>query len=50
LTEDDLISVDFAQKMHEKIRSYSIDPRRITFEVLEEIENIESKNILENIG
>jgi EAL domain-containing protein (putative c-di-GMP-specific phosphodiesterase class I) len=49
LTEDDLILADFSQKIHEKIRSYSIDPNRITFEVLEEIESIESKNILENI-
>ena len=49
LTEDDLRSKDFATSIHKKIQTYNIQPERITFEILEEIENMHFEHILENI-
>lgn len=49
LTEEDLSSYDFAERIHKKLQEWGIDPSRITFEILEEIENIESLNIIKNM-
>ncbi|PJC56907.1 hypothetical protein CO024_00580 [Candidatus Gracilibacteria bacterium CG_4_9_14_0_2_um_filter_38_7] len=56
LTEDDLTSADFTEGILKKISKYSslehkypVTPNRITFEILEEIESIESGNIRKNI-
>jgi len=56
LTEDDLTSTDFTEWILEKISEYSsfkykypVTPDRITFEILEEIESIESSEIRKNI-
>lgn len=56
LTEDDLKTDSFAERIYETIckyftpkRGYPITPERITFEILEEIENMDSPNILRNI-
>lgn len=49
LTEEDLSSDDFVNRLHKKIDAHSIDRKRFTFEILEEIEDMDSKNIRENI-
>jgi PAS domain S-box-containing protein len=50
LTADDLYSIEHLNEIHSIIREYLINPRRITFEILEEVENIESEIILRNIN
>ena len=56
LTEDDLRSNDFAEWILRKLFKYSsieykypVTPDRVTFEILEEIESIESEEIWKNI-
>lgn len=56
LTEEDLKMEDFAQNIYAMIHAYSshenafpVTTDRITFEILEEIENMDSPNILKNI-
>ncbi|MBP7806549.1 EAL domain-containing protein, partial [Candidatus Gracilibacteria bacterium] len=49
LTEEDLVSLGFAERVHKKLLENGIDPSRMTVEVLEEIEDIESFNILNNM-
>lgn len=50
LTEDDLQSDGFALRMYEIFSKYSISPDRVTFEILEEIEWVESSDILTTLS
>lgn len=45
LTEEDLSAQSFAKRVYQKVSEYCINPNRIIFEVLEEIEKIESENV-----
>ncbi len=49
ITEDDLNEENSAEHIYGIVSKYNINPRRIIFEILEDIEDMGSGNIIENI-
>jgi EAL domain-containing protein (putative c-di-GMP-specific phosphodiesterase class I) len=50
LTEDDILDINFVSWVTFKAEESGIDPKRVTFEILEEIEKIESDNVMDNFA